>query len=714
MYFTLLAEPWTPLPEAVTPDALRSEWLCYAFDSRFFDKPPHLDPSFGRFRDTDTYSDIYLRIQCCAFYDLLRRSVDSICDCTYQVAGPWLLMHVRFTGEIPVLYSSITGKRKNLDLEEATGILDRYQGSATHRPPWRALADCGFTATCMHWHHLIIPGEEFDQNTRFAVLAKDAYFTNKATEQEFSPMRDGWPKMITREHLELKHPGIMRIVPHGGYHVLRRLYEFSMPFGGPSLKPFHDWVEMHGRDGYSDLYVLPRTGMKDWRAIVGLLYASKHLPFTLPPLEPFSVSWTGSLWDFIGRVGRGTFDVTRNIDAFRLAYIFGAGGILLGRNTITPHLLLLGEHGAGKSYACEAALKALHKCFVEKISSDSTLARFASCHFKDSSDYRIYYFDEPPRFLTASVFDPKNALSKQALTETEITHKAFHEKRVVTSAYQPHIICGNVTSRIDPALKDRFLHHRVVCKEADGDVDGVDVSVEALQSAHLHAFVLSLLIQCGALPSPKLPEPEGDWLPRRAARFQSIYRGIHLLSQAFRHGGDFSKYSAEININDLADTYTVMNFNDNMSELQTFLAKQPFEREGEEWEFFTSIDLIEWCKKNPSFKDLMLQAVKKQHVKWEDKRGYVRGDWIRLPRISNSPADGGVYDALAVYMGENYTPTEVPAEATNIQVVIEEVYKELGVKLGTNLARAWLEHMGWVCRQVAKPRISMAVWGKRV
>ena len=728
MFHALCTEDWSP-----SRDLDLSKWLCYYFDARNFHQPLYMNPSFGKFRDTDDYNDIFVRIQHCAFYEMLKRRVYDIENCVFQVISQdVLLMHVEFKNGPQELYSEISGmKRKNLDLESAVRVLDRYQGEGA--PPWRELEDFGLTSECYQWHRLIIPEEPFDESPRFARLAKRAYFElskNDTDHDEFSPLRPGWPAPITKEHLHLKIPGIKRIKPHEGYHVLRQLTDFQMPLGrGGDTKLFFSYIERNGRDGYSDLWILPRTGINAWRTLIGLLLSSKRLPFKFPPIaaiedlvypdpvfDILEKRWDNkSLWQSLKDVGRECFDVTRNTQVFALTYVFAATGVLLGRRTITPHLLHLGEAGSGKSFACEAALSAVHPCFLHKITNESLLARFATRNYRDGGDYKVQFYDEHPRWLTASAYDPRAAMAKQTLTETELIYCGYNENRSITTAYQPTIICGNISHRIDPALRNRFMHNNAD-EAAPISIGGVCDEFRAkMQNVHLHAFLLSYLIQTGALEEPKLPQPLEHWNPRQVSRFHSLYRGIHVLAEVYRIQGTLETlvgaYSAEINEDDHRDSLEIMKLDVDIGYLRSYIIRQNFERKGDgKWIHFAEAS---WCSKHAEFAMAIEEAIRRNKIKIEDGRAYALRTWI-VPEVTTTKCGGDLYELIQSHMDLYYDYTDVHKEVTNIQHIIAELQQRFSVKVPSATLVPWLESMGWEVHQVKHPRIDKAVFAKRV
>jgi hypothetical protein len=187
----LLADAWQP-----PPDLDLTKWIAFYFDRRLFEDPVYLNPSFGCFRDTDHYGDVYLRMQICAFYDHLRRHVRDIADVVYQICGDDIcLLHVHYLkkpADPPHVYGGSVGwlgeKRKYCDVEEATAILDRYQGGGD-RPPWKALAEYGFGKETMYWHWLHEVNAFGDDNLRFVRLAKERYFSaSNGKERDFCPL----------------------------------------------------------------------------------------------------------------------------------------------------------------------------------------------------------------------------------------------------------------------------------------------------------------------------------------------------------------------------------------------------------------------------------------------------------------------------------------------------------------------------------------------
>ena len=506
--------------------------------------------------------------------------------------------------------------------------------------------------------------------------------------------------------------------------------DFQMPLGrGGDSRLYYDYIKKFGHGGFSDLAILPRTGIQDWRTLIGLLLSSKRLPFQLPPLTEMcdltypeslfgETSWDHtSLWTSLLSVGRECFDVTRNPRVFALSYIFGATGVLLGRRTITPHLLHLGDAGAGKSFACEAALSGLHPCFVTKITSESLLARFATRSLRDGGDYRVQYYDEHPRWLTASTYDPRNALAKQALTDGELIYTGYNESRSITTAYQPTIICGNISHRIDPALRDRFLHNN-----ADEEVDLVsaggmcDEFRDKMQNVHLHAFLLSYLIQAGALKEPELPTPLKHFSPRQASRFHSLYRGIHILAEVYRNEGTLESlvgsYSPDIDDRDVKDAMTVMYFDVDIGSLRSHIIKSDFRRDGDgEWIHFGEKT---WIAKHPEFAMAFDEAVRRGKLMIEESgRLLVLRAWI-VPAVMFTKCSDALYESIEEYMNMYYTYTDVHTQVTNIQDIINDLQQHFGVKIPTTTLQPWLENMGWEVHSVKRPRIDKAVFAKRL
>ena len=691
-----------------------------------------MNPSFGNFRDTNEYNDIFLRIQHCAFYEMLKRRINDITNCVFQVIGQdLLLMHIEFKDCPQELYSQISGKkRKDLDLDSAVRVLDRYQGEG--EPPWRELEDCGLTSECYQWHRLVEPEEPFEGNTRYAKLAKNAYFNaeNDTTHDEFSPERPGWPQPITKEHLYLELPGIKRIKPHEGYHVLRQLTDFQMPLGrGGESSLYYSYIQKNGHHGYSDLWLLPRTGIKDWKTLIGLLLSSKRLPFQFPPLtEIDDLTYAGSgfiedswdkksLWRSIKDIGRDCFDVTRNTQVFGLTYICAATGVLLGRTTITPHVLHLGEAGSGKSYACEAALSALYPFFVRKITNESMLARFAARTFCDTGDYQAQYYDEHPRWLTATAYDPRAAMAKQTLTETELVYYGYNDSRTVSTAYQPTIICGNISHRIDPALRNRFLHNNTETSPISNGSLSEDFRIK-LQNVHLHAFLLSYLIQAGALPEPELPEPLSTWNPRQCSRFHSLYRGLHILAEVFRIQGSLEtrvqSYSAEINQRDLSDAMEIMKLDVDIDQVRRSIIKHGVDLKVEgDWIYVAETS---WLDNHEEFRMAFDEAIRQKKLEYVGvpRKLYALRSWL-FPQITPSKGDDGhLYEHIQNYMEQYYLHTYVHAEVTNIQIIIKEIQQMFGAKLTSLTLQPMLESMGYEVHQVKVPRIDKAVFAKRI
>jgi len=702
----LRAVPWEPSGEG-----LISDFVCYYFDRKHFAEPEFLYPSFGRFQNTNKYHDIYVRMQHCAFYEFLKRNAqrDNIIDCLYQaIEDRYILFHIRLREHDDIC--SIGGKRghHHLDIEEATKVLERYQGKGN--PPWAALQDCGFDETSLDWHHLWYAADELTAfNPRFARLARKAYAPGAEDESVFTSSQQFYP--FSMEYVNLEKPGIWRVSEYDGYRVLCHLGDFQMPFQLCNfLALYHDFIERKGRNGWSDLKIVQQAGVKKWQTVIGILYASDAMPFILPPPTANFPPPHESVWTYLSQIAPVKCHST-----FILTYLAAAGGTLLGRTTITPHILHTSGPGIGKSYAASRALDMLHGCFVRRSTHETPLSRFTQRQLADSSEYAASYYDEPPRWLMTGETDYKNALAKQALTETEMVYSSFKDKRVISCAFQPHIVCGNFSNlqRLDPALLDRFLTHEAC---VDG-LEGPGANLDEARNMHLHAFLLSALVACGALAPPEKPAIQNvKWNARAESRFQSFYYGIHLLGEVLRIGGNMARivdhYSADVDQRDLRDALRAMEQHTiGFAAVQEKLTKA------------VKVTLDEWTRLDQSILDGVLGDVKQTvldelrdagKLKVADGKWYVLSRWLVPTSAPEGDTAISIYSAVMAHLAQNYRKTTVPAEATNIQLIITEIADLFQTKLATKQLEDWALRMGYDVRGVTIPRIAKAIWVTRI
>ena len=694
------------------PEALPDDIHTYPIKLDLFAQQPYLSRSFGQWKDTGNFEDIFRRMHLCQLYDFFSRNCEHVSSAYFNIDKDKVFFHLHFVCPAfseEQLYNNNLRKRKDdEDIESAIGHLMRYQGRHA-TPPWGQLAACGFSSYSSNWH-LLIPG-----------LNRTDYKTYLFRERCNS---------IVQPFQKTQYRTGTPIINTCGLTCLGRLCEFEIP-----ERPFDEDMDRYlsTSDGgvWTAVARVKSAGIKRWQSVAGILSLGyPDMPFVLPPFQPFQCY--SNLKEYIYSAAHEA-DVTTYPDCFVLAYLYSSGTIP-GRKTPPAHLIILGPPGLGKSYKVQCAMKSLYPCFVSSHARKSALSMFNTVG--DKSDYKCQYFDEVPGAFQARATDPACALAKQELTQIDVSIETYgRATRTISVYHRPWIVCGNPedTARAEDAVLHRFTVYNMMTGTLQHDDFG---SLQTnLAQLHLYAWTLGVIISCNLLDYPEMPDsPNDSWSARKLARFHSLYYGIRLLDHVMRTGGTLETmvdaWTAEPSAEcaELAQ-WAVDVDSSSMEQLRStiLLGVDAEALQGNLWTPFTTLSRERFQNDYSIPASMVSAAIQLGLVKWDNverrqcrdagqtQEGLVKSAWVQADAVEK-PADV-MASAVAKFMSQQYTRTTDYRQATNIQSIITDISSATNVELRTCEAERLLVALGYRVGKVAVrngPQIKKGVWVTRL